>query len=374
MIVDLQPAEYCSSRRVGTVHHQPAEFQASVGSARPTSRRGFTLVELLVVITIIGILIALLMPAVQSAREAARFATCANNIHGLAQASSVCLEQFGHFPTGGWGWRWIGDPEKGNDWKQPGSWIYNVLPFVDAQNLHDLGINSSSKSQGESDMLGTPLSVLMCPTRRPLALYHTWQKSGGGQMFDGGSCTVGDVARSDYAANGGDTYNSPGTGGGAWGDEGGPTDYKSGINASAVTAWHTISAGSNGVMCPASMTTDAMVLDGMSKTFLLGEKYLAPDNYNPTTYDIGVMDPGDNENAYMGNNADVERWGGQNYPPMQDKPGYVNTYLWGSAHPGGFNMAFCDGSVHTIQYSIDLEVFRRLSNRQDGQPISAASY
>ena len=100
----------------------------------------FTLVELLVVIFVIGLLVALLLPAIQSAREAARRVECRNNLKQLGLAAMNHLDRHGHFPAGGWGQNWVGDRDRDFGEDQPGGWAFNLLPFLEESALHDLAV------------------------------------------------------------------------------------------------------------------------------------------------------------------------------------------------------------------------------------------
>jgi prepilin-type N-terminal cleavage/methylation domain-containing protein len=138
------------------------------------NRRGFTLVELLVVITIIGILIGLLLPAVQSARESGRRTQCANNLRQLTSAAKQHETAHGYYPTGGWTGSWSGDPNFGTGKGQPGGWTYNILPHIERQSVHDMGLTSNG-SAAPAATLGqaaqTTISEYCCPSRRLAVLY-----------------------------------------------------------------------------------------------------------------------------------------------------------------------------------------------------------
>ncbi|HMP06498.1 MAG TPA: DUF1559 domain-containing protein, partial [Lacipirellulaceae bacterium] len=137
----------------------------------PRRRRAFTLVELLVVIAIIGVLVALLLPAIQAAREAARRSHCANNVKQLATAFLTHEAAHRHYPTGGWGYRWFGEPDGGYGKRQPGGWGYNILEFIEQPALRRLGqgvTDINARQPLLRQVAETLPAVFNCPSKRPL--------------------------------------------------------------------------------------------------------------------------------------------------------------------------------------------------------------
>ena len=333
---------------------------------------GFTLVELLVVIAIIGVLVALLLPAVQAAREAARRTQCKNNLKQMALGALNHYDVQKHFPTGGWGWFWVGDPDRGFGKEQTGGWIFNTLPFLEQQQLHDLGkdgqpaVLTLAQRLGAKQVLTSPLAMTTCPSRR--AGSNTFTYNGAG-MFNAN--VPERSARSDYAVNAGTVYVE---------SSAFPANYGAAVPN---FAWFEKTLGQqdptlvlNGISFQRSQVTLQQVTDGSSNTYMVGEKALTSTNYETGG------DAGDNETWCTGyNNDNYRKTASGTYgsltalTPLLDAPTYpVNVPgqdAFGAAHAGGVNMAYCDGSIHTVSYDVDWQVHRDLGDRADGNVTAA---
>jgi prepilin-type N-terminal cleavage/methylation domain-containing protein/prepilin-type processing-associated H-X9-DG protein len=343
---------------------------------RSNARRGqfaFTLVELLVVIAIIATLVGLLLPAVQSAREAARRTQCKNQLKQLGLAAIVHESARKSLPTGGWGALWTGDPDRGFGRRQPGGWIYSVLPFLEEESLFRLGAGSAAteKATASGKRMEQAVAATYCPSRRSADLYPCLP--GVGKWVN--ATYTERVARTDYAANGGDRYTStgepvqPSWSASADGvPDNGPATIAVGESPEAMRHFSQIASQADGVVFAGSEVRLSQISDGTSKTLLAGEKYVNPEHYT------SGRDAGDDQAAVMGMNKDIVRWSTQGRAgtagapavPRQDTRGIDNFYAFGSAHPSGFNVVFCDGSVRSLAYEIDITAFRNAANRRDG--------
>ena len=317
------------------------------------SRRAFTLVELLTVIALIGVLAALLLPAVQAARGAARNVDCKNKIHQLALAFQTHYAAHGRFAGDGWGYRWVGDPDRGDGWRQPGGWIYRLLPFIEADTIRQLGsdqqpdVITPEQEYGLAQATQQHLGWFNCPSRRParLTLLTTeWEYVN----MDNGQLT----ATVSYDAN--------------WGSQ--PVVYKGGPANPIMDMSErqlNLLPTSDGIVFPLSAIKASRITDGLSKTYLVGDMFFwATDN---TDSPDGRELHSPLSSYYVKSAYD---------PPLRDMPPdpTIGRALqrWGSAYPQNWNVAFCDGSVQSMSFDIELETHRRLANRADGVPAAAS--
>ncbi len=335
-------------------------------------RFAFTLVELLVVIAIIGILVALLLPAVQAARESARRVQCQNHLKQLALACHTHHQAHGFFPSGGWGWSWCGgDPDRGFGPQQYGGWIYHLLPYIEQMPLYELGSGKleAEKRAAAGQRNETPLTILHCPSRRAAQTYPnpTWQ-----DYQHKGAERRPVNARTDYAIHASSTNPNASR---EQTDNYEPDTIAEGEKPNF--HWPDLSglkgayAGHTGISFMRSQITLAHVRDGASNTYLVGEKYIQADLYATGT------DLGDNHPWTASHNNDTVRWTYYNannpdasLTPMQDRAGVLEFSRFGSAHAGGCYLSFCDGSVRLISYSIDARTHANLGNRRDGESVT----
>jgi prepilin-type N-terminal cleavage/methylation domain-containing protein/prepilin-type processing-associated H-X9-DG protein len=329
-------------------------FRRDPGKVAGPTPDGFTLVELLVVIAIIGLLVGLLLPAVQATRESARRSTCMNNLKQLGIAAVNYESARRHFPSGGWGFQWTGDPDAGLGPRQPGGWAYQVLPFVEQEALFSMGGdgtapstqptfvrgNSAAQTAGARDRGGVPIPQFVCPTRR--AVRSLPCTSGAYQNM----ATISASAGIDYGANGGTASSATTFGGANAGSDGFPQ-----LVADCL--------GATGIVYPGSIISIRQIPDGLSTTAFLGELHRSPQDY-------GTARP----SIYGGGSLVVVLSGAG---LTQDVPGTATTNGFGSPHSAAAHFVFCDGSVRPVRYTIATTVRNQLCNRQDGTPLGADS-
>ena len=304
--------------------------------------------ELLVVIAIIGILVALLLPAVQSAREAARRIECTNNLKQWGLASHLHLDQQKFFPASGWGWHWVGDPNRGFGRDQPGGWAFSLLPFVEQDSVRQLGRGDDGATLEQQITAANQVVIkfLFCPSRR---VPQTREFNGGGTWKPRNAAVMDFVVRTDYAANAGDDRCELNAG---------PDNYEHADSGRYQWAASTLT----GISFQVSEISEADIYDGTTNTYLIGEKYLDLDKYDTGNH------AADNEGAYTGFNNDVNRTSTQ-APERDHESGGGFTCAFGSAHASGWHVVMCDGSVRSIPYGVEPETHRRLANRDDGMPV-----
>ena len=284
------------------------------------SRPAFTLIELLVVIAILGVLIGLLLPAVQKVREAASRIQCQNNLKQFGLAFHNHNDTLGYFPTGGWDWstppNYInGSPAVGA--AQQAGWGFQILPYIE-QDAVWKGGQANTDMERALVAMAAPIKIFFCPTRRaPQTVSYSYPGYLGGITATHALC--------DYAAS---------------------------------------NLDNRGVVRQYKPTHIADIRDGLSNTCVIGDKRL-------NLAQLGEPQPDDNEGYTCGWNEDTVR-----YTSIRPAPDYIGDpqfhggRLFGSSHPGRFNMVFADGSVHAISYSVSQPVFKALGDIADGQPIN----
>ena len=338
------------------------------------ARRAFTLVELLVVIAIIGILIALLLPAVQAARESARRTQCANNLKQVGTAVHNDHDAYKKLPplriAGGPGWATF--------------WVL-ILPYMEQEQIYDLWNLDLRYAEQTPAARQAQVAAFFCPTRRRppgLSTAESWHQldqapppnpvmASAELRFMAANNPAGAVG--DYAACVGDEN---GTGAANTFNWFNVNSSGAIILGTAVKANGTAPATNEPAGVPIvrwrSNTSFAEILDGTSNTFLAGEKHVPDRMFGRIRVGDGPLYSG-SWSCFAARLAGLE-------DPLARGPGDILgsagngdgrfARKFGSWHPGVCQFVFCDGSVKQLKTAISVNTLRKLAERRDGETVS----
>ncbi len=307
---------------------------------RRPDTRGFTLVELLVVIAIIGVLVALLLPAVQAAREAARRSQCSNNLKQIGLAVQNFHDTYSKLPPtalqGG------GPP---ND--KYHTWLVVILPFIEQGSLYDEFDLSKpwdqSPNPAAAQLPGADIAGYRCPSRS-----HSGFSDANPQVGPVGDYAVGSVATANYQHQ---------------------------HQALNVLLGPMVGAARNGSAASwRPRTSFADNTDGLSNTLYIGEKHIFSGDMNKGGGSANASGDGNHfitqQTAWYETHAyrQTDHPNGLGRGPQDNRANRHHTF--GSWHPGICQFVYGDGSVHAIQNTIDLTTLRNLGSRGDGNVVS----
>jgi prepilin-type N-terminal cleavage/methylation domain-containing protein/prepilin-type processing-associated H-X9-DG protein len=300
--------------------------------------RAFTLIEVLVVIAIVGVLVGLLLPAVQRVRESAARAGCSNNLKQIALATLAYHDAQGAFPVNS-----LPGPVGPYGAMYPSwSWLARILPYIEQDNLYRLGKIPANTLYDSRDVAAAQLRLFLCPSDN---------SSQDGPRPD--AADLG-VFFPPFIPAGQTNYKGVSGANWAWGD---PRWRNPGTNGS----WDGLNHG-DGLFYRYDWTetkTLASVSDGTSNTSLAGEDVPAQNKWCSWPYaNNAVGTCAIPPNARNADNSPIDPWN------------WEYAYGFRSAHPGGVQFAYVDGSVHFIANSVELSVYRALATIRGGEAVT----
>ena len=334
----------------------PAEARGAPGRR---NRRGFTLVELLVVIAIIGVLIALLLPAIQAAREAARATVCSNNLKQMGLAMHVYHEAMDYFPAGGISIdAWNGD--------HMSNWAIALLPYIEELHLYDQyvqeALNEDTVNQAVRE---TIVPTYTCPTDIHAREMHIPGSGPAGMSAGRIPLRHGTYRAMAGRSNGLEVF---------WTECNPNTCYNPSYQLPM--GWRGVFHYMGHEQFKKLPESAAKISDGLSQTTAIGEMVSrdSPDRgtfwaYTYTSYNKSAASPF--SATLFGNYMTLPT---PEIPPNDCRDFTMSSEPckrgWGSDHEGGINFVMCDGSVHIISRRIDMEVFGRLASIAEGLTVS----